>query len=349
MLAAAALLAVPAQAAGRSVAGGSLLGGSGVVVDRAAPALPSVAASSYVIADADTGQVLAAKDPHGRYLPASTLKTLTSITMIPKLNPDALVRPTKQTVAVVPTIVGLSTARTYRVQDLFRAMLMISANDAALAVAQAGGGFTRTVAALNTEAKQLGADDTLAGSPNGLDNDLGLTIKDQHSSAYDLALIFRQGLSIPDFVKYIGTAKAAFPPKKTLTTHDKLLAGALAYPGMIGGKTGFTTAAGQNFVGAAHRNGHTIIIAQMHSANVFWADAKKLLDWGFRADGKVTPVGTLVTPAASALSPSATSQHGQPTPGSSGGTEAGWELIFPVTAAITGAVALWLYRRRPPS
>jgi D-alanyl-D-alanine carboxypeptidase (penicillin-binding protein 5/6) len=285
------------------------------VVAAGAPALPKVAASSFVIADADTGRVLAAKDPHGRYLPASTLKTLTAATLIPKLDPDATVKPTAFTTKVVPTTIGLDTKKTYKVQDLFRIMLMISANDAAKAIAQAAGGYQKAIAMLNAEARRLGAKDTLAGSPNGLDDDLGLSVRTQHSSAYDLALIFRQGLRLPDFINYIGTLRCKFPYWGIQTTHDKMLVGPYKYPGMIGGKTGFTTAAMQNFVGAARRNGHTIIIAEMHSTNQFWADATKLLDWGFSADGKVDPVGTLVNPApAAAPAPGGASASANPAP-----------------------------------
>ena len=264
----------------------------------AVPAVPKVVASSFVVADAETGAVLAAKDPHGRYLPASTLKTLTAVTLIPKLDPNATIKPTAFTTNVAPTIIGLKTNKTYKVKDLFRIMLMISANDAAKGVAQAAGGYQKALGMLNAEARRLHCDDTLAGSPNGLDNDLGLTIKQQHSSAYDLAQIFRQGLTLPDFVSYINTVKAKFPYWGVQETHDRLLAGPLKYPGLIGGKTGFTTAAMQNFVGAARRNGHTIIISEMHSSNQFFADATKLLDWGFQADGKVNPVGHLTAPAA---------------------------------------------------
>jgi D-alanyl-D-alanine carboxypeptidase (penicillin-binding protein 5/6) len=262
--------------------------------------VPKVVASSFVVADADTGQILAAKNPHGRYLPASTLKTLTAVSLIPKLDPEATLKPTAFTTDVAPTIIGLKTNKTYKVKDLFRIMLMISANDAAKAVAQAAGGYQKALGLLNAEAGRLHCDDTLAGSPNGLDNDLGLTIKQQHSSAYDLAQIFRQGLSLPDFVSYISTVKAKFPYWGVQETHDRLLAGPLKYPGLIGGKTGFTTAAMQNFVGAAKRNGHTIIIAEMHSSNQFFLDATKLLDWGFQVDGKVTPVGHLTPPPTTA-------------------------------------------------
>jgi D-alanyl-D-alanine carboxypeptidase (penicillin-binding protein 5/6) len=292
--------------------GGALLGGRGVVSNRApgVKAPPRIDASSYVIADGDTGEVLAAKDPHGHYLPASTLKTLTSVALIPKLDRNALVRPTEAAVDVEGTKVGMSTKLTYRVSDLFKALLMVSGNDAALALTQAVGGLRPTLDTMNSEARRLQAYDTLAGSPNGLDVDLGLSVKTQHTSAYDLSLIMRQGLKLRDFCEYVGTVNAdwpALPSEKELKegkraggypiyTHDRLLRpGESRYSGMIGGKNGYTNAAQQTFVGAARRNGHTIIIALMHSP-VLWTYATELLDWGFSARGRVQPVGRLVEP-----------------------------------------------------
>ena len=113
---AAAAIAAPAGAASPPpaaigpVIGGVQLSGRGVLVNypsRAVPRLPKITASAWVIADAGTGQVLAAKDPHGWYRPASTLKVLTAISLIPALNPNAMVVASKQATTVSPNIVGL--------------------------------------------------------------------------------------------------------------------------------------------------------------------------------------------------------------------------------------------------
>src|SRR5579862_6010700 len=109
--AAASASTVPSPSASASaVLGGSQLGSRGTVVSypsRSAPRLPNVAASAFVVADAGTGQVLAAKDPHGWYRPASTLKMLTAVALIPVLNPDAAVVASKQATSVEPNVVGL--------------------------------------------------------------------------------------------------------------------------------------------------------------------------------------------------------------------------------------------------
>lgn len=265
----------------------------GAMPAEAAAKPPAVAAGGYVVVDAGSGQILAAKNPDGRYLPASTIKTLTAVTVIPKVRPSTRVKPGSQAVNAVPIKVGLRPSRTYRMDDLLRAALMKSANDAAFALTQPTGGLKPTLALMNAEAKRLGAKNTLAGSPNGLDRDYGLTVRTQHTTAHDLAVIFRAGLKLPDFRRYVGTRKASFPGGGTLT-NGSFLSGV---PGMIGGKNGATRAAGKSYVGAAQRNGRTIIVAQLGSGPSVYSDTRKLFAWAFANAGKVKPVGTLAGPA----------------------------------------------------
>ena len=202
-------LSSPASGSASPVAqtvGGPQMAAKGVVLNnpsRSAPRLPGVAASAFVVADANTGQVLAAKDPHGWYRPASTLKMLTAVALIPLLNPDAAVVASKQATSTVPNVVGLVAGRAYKISDLFTALLTISANDAAIALTQATGSFGEGMSAINAEARHLQADDTVAVDPNGLD------APGQHTSAYDLALIARQALKLPAFLKYDQTMRAA--------------------------------------------------------------------------------------------------------------------------------------------
>jgi D-alanyl-D-alanine carboxypeptidase (penicillin-binding protein 5/6) len=291
--------------------GGPRLGGKGVIVGAGAPAAPKIGAASYLIADADTGDVLAARDPHGHYLPASSIKTLTALALVPKLNPNTLVRPTQATCDVEGTKVGMTPKMQYKVSDMFYALMMMSANDAALGLAQANGGLKKTLADMNAEARRINAHDTLAGSPNGLDTDLGLNVKTQHTSAYDLALILREGMKNPSFRKYVETIDHRFPAPPTkkqrkagkkvggypIHTHNRMLPGqSQEYKGMLGGKNGYTVASKQTFVAAAKRGGHTIVISLMKADQSPSVLAKELLDWGFTARGKAEPVGTLVPP-----------------------------------------------------
>jgi D-alanyl-D-alanine carboxypeptidase (penicillin-binding protein 5/6) len=290
---------------GPKAIGGAQLSGRGVIVNygsSGARKLPGVKASAFVIADAGTGQVLAAKDPHGWYRPASTLKVLTAVSLIPLLNPNATVVASKQAASVSPDVVGLIPGHAYKISDLFTALLTISANDAAVALAQATGSFGKGMAVINAEARLLQADDTVAVEPNGLD------ATGQHTTANDLAQIARQALRLPAFFKYDQTITAKFGVSKKksvpLYNQNSLLT---SYPGAIGGKIGWTSAAGATYIGMARRNGVTLIVTLLHCPALTEIDsAKSLLNWGFAADGKVTPVGTLVSavqPAAPAPTP----------------------------------------------
>ena len=316
---AAAAVAAPAAAASPSPAaigpaiGGAQLSGRGVLVNYpsgSVPRLPKIKASAWVIADAGTGQVLAAKDPHGWFRPASTLKVLTAISLIPALNPNAMVVASKQATTVSPNIVGLLAGHSYKVSDLFTALLTISANDAAMALAQATGSLSQGMAVINAEARHLQADDTVAITPNGLD------APGQHTSAYDLALFARQGLNMPAFLKYDQTTSAQFKISKKksvgLWNQNSLLA---TYPGALGGKIGWTNAAGATYVGMARRHGVTLIVTLLHCPALTEINAgKSLLNWGFAVDGKVRPVGTLVgplPPPAPAPAPSRSAAAGQ--------------------------------------
>jgi serine-type D-Ala-D-Ala carboxypeptidase (penicillin-binding protein 5/6) len=321
-----AALAAPAGLAGSApggsapAIGGTLLSGHGVIVDYgqdSAGRLPDVEASAFVIADAGTGQVLAAKDPHGWYRPASTLKVLTAISLIPLLNPDSTVVATKLAASATPNVAGVLAGHAYKISDLFTALLTISANDAAIALAQATGSLSEGMADINAEARHLQADDTVAIQPNGLD------APGQRTSAYDLALIARQALRMPAFLSYDETLSAKFPvtAKKSVTLYnqDSLLT---TYPGAIGGKIGWTSAAGATYIGMAKRNGVTLIVTLLHCPALTEIDsAEKLLDWGFAEDGKVAPVGTLVSALAS---PAAVPAGAVPAGGASaGGASAG--------------------------
>ncbi len=274
--------------------GGGRLGSSKVVVARDAIPLPHVPASAYVVANAKTGKVLAAKDAHGRYPPASTLKMLTAITMLPRLRPGATITASQRAASVVPNIIGVIPGHRYQVADLFRALLLISANDAAVALAQASGSFSKGIALMNAEARHLRAYDVVAKQPNGL------PAAGQVVSAYDLALIARRALQIPAFMRYDHTLSAMFGDTRFGPVHmvneNGLLTG---YPGGLGGKTGWTTAAGATYVGMARRNGVTLIVTILHATPLTEiASAERLLDWGFASNGRVGPVGRLVRPLA---------------------------------------------------
>jgi D-alanyl-D-alanine carboxypeptidase (penicillin-binding protein 5/6) len=294
-----------------------------------------------VIANARTGQVLAAKDAHGLFPPASTLKVLTAIALIPRLNPNATVRASSRAATTAEFDVGLVAGRRYKVADLFRALLLISANDAAVALTQATGSLTKGMALINAEAHHLQAYDVVAKQPNGLPAD------GQVTSAYDQALIARQALALPAFMNYDSTQTARFPvtPKNwvPLVNQNKLLT---QYRGGIGGKIGWTEAAGATYIGMARRNGVTLIVTVLHCTPLQEITAgEKLLDWGFAMNGKVRPVGQLVPPLP-AVAASRTRPHAAPLQASSAGMP---PVLVIAAASLLAAVLLaaaWITRRR---
>ena len=247
-----------------------------------------------------TGAIVAARGPHTRRLPASTLKALTALTLIPVLPADRRIVATDADVRADGTRVGLLPGSSYTAGQLFQGLLMSSGNDAAYALARVGGGaggVPQTLAAMNARAAQLGAFDTVARDPSGLDR------PGQTSSAYDLALIGRAAMQLPAFRTYVTTKTAMFPGGRgpdgkarrafLINNHNRLL---YNYPGAIGIKNGYTVAARQTFIGAASRGGRTYLLAEMAGTNASWRPKAALLDWAFAHGAGLAPVGRLVDP-----------------------------------------------------
>ena len=281
-----------------STVGGGRLDDRGLVVAGGAPPLPTgIAASAWLVADAGSGEVLAARDPHGRYYPASTLKALTLLTLAPRLDPALVVPATAEDEQVEGSRVGLVVGGSYPVSLLLQALMLQSGNDAANALARAAGGTEATVAAMNQTAAGLGAYDTVAGTPSGLD------VAGQSSSPYDLALIFRALVEDPGTAAVLTTPTAAMPPVAgrspgyQIQNQNPLLS---TYPGNLGGKTGFTDAARHTFVTAAERDGRRLVVSVMDTENVPLRAAEQaalLLDWGFAVPAGTDGIGRLVRPA----------------------------------------------------
>ncbi|MGC0333794.1 D-alanyl-D-alanine carboxypeptidase (penicillin-binding protein 5/6) [Streptomyces sp. SAI-170] len=267
-----------------------------------APEVPDVSALSWVVADAGSGAVLAAHDAHRRLPPASTLKTLFALTVLPALPAGLRHRVREEELAGIgagSSLVGVAEDHTYRIADLWRGVFLSSGNDAVRVLASLGGGWRSTAARMQDKARALGARDTRVLSPDGYDT------PGQVSSAYDLAVFGRAGLRNADFARYCGTAEAKFPGRGGGWSYDiqntnRLLTGADGvdrYPGLIGVKNGYTTNAGHTLVAAARRGGRTLVVTVMNPQSgggfTVYEEARSLLDWGFEAAGHVEPVGSL--------------------------------------------------------
>jgi len=285
--------------------GGRQLAAPGVIVNLqpGVPAPPAIPSASFVLADMDTGQILVAKAPHASHLPASTLKTLTALTLIPLLNPNAKILVREQDVNVDGTHVGILPGTSYSVTTLLQGMLMASGNDAAYALARGNHGIATTLKAMNATAEDLGASDTVAKDPSGLDK------AGQRSSAYDLALIGRAAMRLPAFRRFVRTKSATLPggrspdgtmkPSFIISNHNLLLHN---YPGTIGIKNGYTIAARYTYIEAATRGGKTYIVSEMGCSQAGWHPTAALLNWAFAHGRSVTPIGELVEPGDAAAS-----------------------------------------------
>jgi D-alanyl-D-alanine carboxypeptidase (penicillin-binding protein 5/6) len=271
----------------------------GIVTDLPAgvPAPPVLKDVSWVLADLDSGKVIAAKAAHARLLPASTLKTLTALTLIPTVPATRTIVATQQDANADGTRVGVVPGLPYTGRQLFQGLLMSSGNDAAYALAEAGGGRAATLAAMNEHAAYLGAHDTVAKDPSGLD------APGQTSSAYDLALIGRAALELKDFRAYVTTKQVAFPgrvdpkTKKRSTymiqNHNKLL---YNYAGTIGIKNGYTERANRTFISAVTRGGRTYLLSEMYGLDSSWRPQAAMYDWAFAYGDRAGSVGELVEP-----------------------------------------------------
>jgi D-alanyl-D-alanine carboxypeptidase (penicillin-binding protein 5/6) len=331
--------------------GGAALG-CGEVAVPGTP-LPPVQAASFVLADLDTGQILAARAPHARERPASTLKVLNALVTLRDLDPDTVVDGLPEDLRIDGSKAGIGPGGHYTVRQLLGGLLLNSGNDTAEALARANGGDGPMLAKMADTARGLGAMDTRPVTPSGLDGP-GMA-----SSAYDLALMYRVAMRNPLFASTIATRSMPFPgyddkhPEFTLYNSSKMLTG---YPGSLGSKTGFTDAARHTLVTAAERGGHRLVVAMMRGEQqpeTMVKQASALLDWGFAEPAGVAPVGVLVDkapapPATATPAPADTSTGATESPGAPAGSGTGLYIGFGVgAAAVLGtALVLGLLRRR---
>ncbi len=360
-------LASPAGATDSAILGGDQLAGYGIRVNLAADAspLPSVSAKSWVLADLTTGEILASKGAHRQGRPASTLKTLTALTLMPVLDKDAEHTVTWKEASADGGRVGIVPDATYTNWDLWHGLLLPSGNDAAAALAGSHGGMKKTITDMQAVAASIQAADTVVRNPSGLDADGQLT------SAYDLALIARAAMELEDFRSVTSSISYDFPGRPTskdkkrstykIYTQNRLLLH--GFPGAVGGKTGYTTLAGRTFWGAAERNGHLLVVTLLQVQERTEQAAKDLLSWGFANRTKVTPVGVLVDPLPEGgeIVPPTPSAEPQPDSTSVAGgagsvtttATSGRSTLLVAAVVAVGVIALaflWLRsrRRRPP-
>ncbi|GAA3434639.1 D-alanyl-D-alanine carboxypeptidase family protein [Kutzneria kofuensis] len=275
--------------------GGSRMTECGLVLPPGAGQPPGNQFESWVLADLDTGQVLAARDPHARQRPASLIKVLLALVVMRELKMDTVVTGTWDDANQDGTRVGMGPDGKYTNDQLFHALLMHSGNDCAYAFATQLGGVDKTVAKMNALAHSVGALDTRTATPAGLDG------PGMMSSAYDLAVLFRLAMQDKRFADAVSTQQIQFPgwrdkPGFVVGNDNPLL---YNYDGDLGGKTGYTDDALHTYINAAQRNGTRIVFVGMRGTmspvTAMYSQSAPMMDYGFSLKSSgAQPVGQLV-------------------------------------------------------
>lgn len=237
-----------------------------------------ISSKSVMIMDADTGETLYALSPDTPRQPASTIKVLTGMIAIKSLDEKDWVGVSRRASGMPRSKVYLDTKKSYRANDLINAVLLASANDASVALAEKIAGSELEFAEMMTlRAKLWGAKNTVCRTATGL------TAKGQKSTARDLANIFRHAMQDDEFANRMSKAKLRTSYGKMLRNHNKAL---WKVKGAKGGKTGYTNAARQTYVGKFSREEGAIIVAIMGSETM-WTDVKNLVSYGFKRKKEV--------------------------------------------------------------
>ena len=246
-------------------------------VNAEEPATPSVSAESAVLIEAQSGNVIYSKNTDQRLPMASTTKIITALTALSQAHPDTVITANADAVGVEGSSIYLVEGEALTLEQLLYALLLESANDAAVAIAIGVSGSVEAFAEqMNLLADVLGLQDTHFVNPHGLDHE------DHYTTASELAKLTRYALQNELIREIVGTRKTTIPHPgevgtRLLVNHNKLLR---LYEDCIGVKTGFTKRSGRCLVSAAERDGVTLIAVTLNAPND-WNDHTAMLDYGF--------------------------------------------------------------------
>ncbi len=272
---------------------GLLLSAAGArgVPAAALPQQPVVTAKAAILIDNLTGEVLWQRNPDLPLPPASTTKIVTAILAVQSGRLDDSFRVTAEAAQAPPSKISLQPGWRMRLRDLVYAVLLNSANDASVVIAEGLGGSVPAFAErMNARARALGATHSHFVNPNGL------PAADHYSTARDLATMFEYALQDPVFRSVINTKTTVVSPaygsprRIVLRSHNRLLGN---YHIHVVGKTGWTLAAKKCFVGAAQANGREIGVAVLGSRDL-WGDLRRLIEYGFNGTNPPVPEAPVV-------------------------------------------------------
>jgi D-alanyl-D-alanine carboxypeptidase (penicillin-binding protein 5/6) len=241
---------------------------------------PAITAEGALLVDLDTGQVLFSQNADQRYYPASTTKIMTALLALERGHLTDVLTAGEIVRNCDGSRIYLEPGEQETLEDLLYAMLLPSANDAALVIAESyGGSISGFVDLMNAKAEALGCTNTHFVNPNGLHD------PNHYTTPHDLALIAREAMRNPVFAKIVSTRLRTMPwpaknERRVLLNLNELLDG--SYPGALGVKTGYTSKALHTLVAAAERDGLRLLSVTMRSSlSSRFTDAKAMLEYGF--------------------------------------------------------------------
>ncbi|PIP51309.1 hypothetical protein COY43_00400 [Candidatus Berkelbacteria bacterium CG_4_10_14_0_8_um_filter_35_9_33_8] len=244
---------------------------------------PIINAKNYVLVDQKSAEIIVAKDEHISVPIASITKLMTAILTMENGKLDAITTVSKNAIYTNGSTIGLAINEKISINDLLNALLINSANDSAIVLAEyISGSEEKFVELMNSKANDLRMSNTRFLDPAGL-NDEG------RSSANDIAILLSYALRFDNIKSIIKTPEKDIVSISGLTHHlvnsNRLVKEEMFFSGIIGGKTGFTPTAGHNLVSAAERDGHILIavIINTYSSSITASaeECKSLLEWGF--------------------------------------------------------------------
>ena len=280
---------------------------------------PVVQAEGAVLIDGATGKVLYGKNENTQYYPASITKIMTALLVLENTSlSDKVTFSAAATTNLESGSVslGISEGDTLTIEQSLYGFILKSANEIGNGLAEHVSGSSEAfVAKMNERAKQLGCQNTNFANPHGLNH------SEHKTTPYDMALIAREAFKNQDFRKIDSTLTYEFPATKkaaarTITMGHKMMypSDARYYEGIIGGKTGYTSKAGNTLVTGVERNGVQLIVVIMKSNSTHYTDTKALLDYGFAnydvLTGTSSQTDSVPQPESAPAGPGETSQSG---------------------------------------
>ena len=250
------------------------------------PAGPSIEGQSAVLMDAVTDTVLYSKNPDDRLYPASITKIMTALLACENLDMNDTITMSQEAaygIEAGSSTIYAETGEVFTVEQALMALMLESANEMALALAEkTSGSVKKFVELMNQRAAQLGCKNTHFNNPNGLPDET------HYTTAGDMMKIAKAAWYNPRFRKFVTTQVYEIPPTnkqsetRYLLNHHKMMPGqSYAYDGVLGGKTGYTDAAGSTLVTYAKRGNSILIAVVLNSTNGAFPDTTSLLDYGF--------------------------------------------------------------------